>query len=95
MTKAKKKSDVIVESVHFNDSKQHVLKTLFDSDEAPELKSVGYVKLPGTRSFVSYVITSKGREILKIEVNEPNLRLIAEDEAKISFVNLFEEEEEK
>lgn len=90
MSKQKKLSDVIHESIKVEgSSKEHALKTLFNDDEAPEITSIGYMKIPGSNRYISYVITSQGKEILKIEVSEPDFRAIAEDEAKINFVNCF------
>lgn len=63
--------------VNFNDGKSHVLEALFKAGNAPILKSVGYVCLKG--NFVGYKITSKGDTILSVEVNEPNIRPIAEE----------------
>lgn len=66
-------------------------QALFEGDPAkiPTLKSVGYCQMPGTNTFVSYKILSKGGKILKIECEEPNLRPIAEESAKIAFVSTF------
>lgn len=73
------------------EGKKNVLCQLFDGDPAkiPVLRSVGYAEVPGTNTFIAYTIHSKGREIVKIEVEEPNLRAIAEESAKIFFVNTF------
>lgn len=73
------------------DDKQHALETLFEgpTEKLPVIKSVGFMKVPGKNSYVSYSISSKGKEILSIEVDEPNLRPIAEESAKILFVDQF------
>jgi len=65
----------------------HILEDLWASNEAPELKAVGYAKVPG--GYVSYTITTKGKDVTKIEVSEPDLRGIADEMAKMSFVNTF------
>ncbi len=72
-------------------NKKHVLQAIFDGDpqEMPELKSVGVIKLASTNTWVDYVITTKGKEVVSIEVGEPNLRQIVEDVAKINFVEQF------
>jgi hypothetical protein len=72
---------------------KHLLEQLIARGEAPEIKAVGYMRLGNQRnSWVSYTITTKGREVLKIEIDEPNMREIAEESAKIAFVeNLMEE----
>lgn len=90
-TKAKA-SDVIEEIMTFDgDSKEHPLKTLFDGspESWPTLFSVGYAQLPDSNKFVSYVITFKGKEMIKMQVSQPDFRQVAEDEAKINFVNKF------
>lgn len=69
------------------DGAKNALETLFDSDEAPILKSVGYVKID--QGWVSYVMTTQGKEVLEITVEEPNLRQIAEETSKINFVETF------
>lgn len=73
-------------------TKEHAVMTLFKGgveETLPLITSVGCVKIPGSRNYASYVITSQGSKILKVEVEEPNLKQIAEDCAKINFVNLF------
>jgi len=72
--------------------KEHALQILFNEKDAPIITSVGFSNLPGTNTYMSYIITSKGTDILNIEVGEPNLKLIAIDEAKISFQTLIENE---
>ena len=62
--------------------------TYFD-DESPELTSVGFTRLPNTNTYVSYTVHSKGGVITKIVCDEPNLKIVAEETAKISFVNYF------
>lgn len=92
MSKPSKKApkDIVKPVVDFGpDAKQNALVELFQQETPPELKSVGYAKVPGTNRFVSYIIISKGTEVLSIEVSEPDLRAIAEDDAKINFVNSF------
>jgi hypothetical protein len=92
MAKPKKTSDVIQEAVTFvGSTKEHALKALFDGEpeSIPTITSIGYMGLPGTNKFVSYIIKSKGKEILSIEVSEPDLRPVAEDDSKINFVNCF------
>jgi len=87
-----KKSDVIQEPMSFVGQPQdHILKIMFDGldEKIPEIKSIGYTSLPGTNRFFSYIITSKGREILKIEVLEPDFKAIAMDQTKVNF-EIFE-----
>lgn len=67
----------------------HPLVDAFKNPEnLPTLKSVGYCRIP--EGWISYVITTKGKEVLSIDVEEPNiLRPIAEESAKIAFVSNF------
>lgn len=81
----------IIPSIQVIGGPKNALQNLFEGDheKLPILKSVGYGQIPGTNTFVAYTIHSKGQNILKIEVEEPNLRPIAEESAKIFFVNNF------
>lgn len=64
-------------------------------EDLPEIKTVGIARVaPLSKDFVSVVITTKGDKVLKMEVSEPNLKAIAIDEAKISFVETFLNEAE-
>jgi hypothetical protein len=93
--KESKAADFIRPAIRSNGEK-HVLEEIFEGDEdaMPTLKSVGFVKLkPGSTSWVSYTLITKGKEVLSMEVDEPNLRDIAEESAKIAFVSAFTEEE--
>lgn len=93
MSKVKEKASVVVKpSIKFEgDTATHPLAALFDgkSELMPEVKSIGYMRLPDTNLFVSFVMISKGREIISVEVEQPNLRAIAEESAKIAFVTQF------
>jgi hypothetical protein len=75
------------------DGEKHILEEMFESGDAPEMKSVGYMQIGnGAHSWVSYVITTRGTEVLKIEVDQPNMRPIAEESAKIGFTtNLMDQ----
>lgn len=81
----------IVPSIEVVGGKKHALIGMFDGDHAnlPVLKSVGCGRVPGTNTYLAYTIHSKGSNIIKIEVEEPNIRPIAEESAKIFFVNTF------
>lgn len=88
MSKSKKVK--VEQSIHFiGVDKKHVLETILESKDAPEIVSVGTVKIPDTNQYVSFTLTTKGNKVVKFEVGEPNIKLIAEDEAKIAFVNNF------
>lgn len=68
---------------------KHILEEILEEtpEDLPTIKSVGYAKVGS--NWVSYVVTSKGRQVLAIEVSDPDMRQIAEEQAKISFVELF------
>ena len=82
-----KKMSSIVKPLIRDGNHQHALEKLFDGPEVPMLKSIGYASLGPGEQWVSYVITSRGRDIISIEVAEPNMRAIAEEASKINFVN--------
>ena len=64
-------------------------------DKEPELTAVGYVKIPNSNTYASYTITIKGEKVTKIVCDEPNLKAIAEESAKISFINNFVDKDEE
>lgn len=73
---------------------KHLLEEMHEEGEMPVLKSVGYTKLGGGKhSWVSYTMTTKGKEVLSIEIDEPNMRAIAEESAKTAFVTNFQDQE--
>lgn len=71
--------------------KPHVMEQMFESDTMPTLKSVGFAKLEGTNTYVAFTLTTKGKDVLLIEVEEPNLRQIAEESAKLNFMTQIAE----
>jgi len=78
------------------EGEKHVLESLFDGDPAklPIIKAVGYMPIrEGSSGWVSYTITTRGREVMLIEVDEPNIRVIAEESAKVAFVTTFIDQE--
>ncbi len=80
-----KKKNLVQPSVKFGDEENPIIPVFEDL----EIKSIGMVRLPNKNTFASYVITSKGDKVLKIEVDEPNLRDITEECAKTHFVSNF------
>ena len=73
------------------------MEELFETspDQMPTLKAVGFYRInPLKNEWMSYTVTFKGAEVLDIEVGEPNLKQIAEDEAKINFVTKISDIEE-
>lgn len=90
-TKEPTQESFITPLIRFGDEK-HLLEQIMETDKKniPTMKSVGYMSLKeGSSSWVSYVITTRGKEVLNIEISEPDLRAIAEESAKISFVEQF------
>ncbi len=82
--------EIVRPTVFFEGDQEHALKKLFKDDSAPVLKSVGYARLPGLEgqhaAYVAYTLTTQGEKVLNIEVEQPNLRGIAEEAAKTAFV---------
>lgn len=89
MAKTSKKESVVQPIIRIENDKEHIMATLLDSKSAPEVKSVGVFHVPGTNNYVSFTMITKGNEVISIEVDEPNLRAIAEESAKINFVQTF------
>lgn len=72
----------------------HPLDKLINSEDAPEIRSVGFMRISeASNTWISYVMITKGNKVIKVEVDEPNLRVIAEESAKIQFVQLFIDQE--
>ncbi len=66
---------------------KHLLEKMWADGDTPEIKAVGYMRLGKEKhSWVSYTITTRGTAVTKIEIDEPNMREIAEESAKIAFV---------
>lgn len=80
-----KKKSFVEPTVRFGEEANPIVPIFEDL----EVKSIGYMRIPNKNTFASYVITSKGDKVLKIEVDEPNLRQIAEESAKTHFVSHF------
>jgi hypothetical protein len=95
-------------SIIFEGDELHPLQEILSSDPKnwPEIKAVGYMRLPrvydrkatnkvkDTGNFVSYIITIRGAEVVSIDVEQPDLRAIAEEATKIAFVDQFMQSEE-
>ena len=93
-----KSENVIVPSVKIN-GEVHEMEKMFnelDISKLPILTSVGMIKLDNNRrnQYVSFVMTSQGSKVLKIEVDEPNLYAIAVDATKQSIMTRVIETEE-
>ena len=86
----------VVQPLIRSNGEKHILEEMFEDPLAdmPVMKAIGYMSLKyGPNSWVSYTVTFKGDKVLKIEVDEPNLRPIAEESAKIAFVEQFIDQE--
>lgn len=86
---------VIKPTIRVN-GENHILEDLLTGPEEkmPVLTSVGYCRVgTGIHSWVSYKITTQGEKVLSIEVDEPNMRAIAEESAKGMFVTSFIDQE--
>jgi len=97
MAKSNKKEEVqpLVQPIIRVEGEQNVFEELEAAGELPIITSIGYSRIaPNSRDYVSYVIKSRGREVLSIEVSEPNARLIAVDDAKLNFMTQFEDSDE-
>lgn len=88
MAKKQAKQFEVTPSIVVEGAPSHPMNEIINSDEQV-IKAIGMVKIPNTNTFVPYVLHIKGTEVVKCEVEEPNLRGIAEESAKINFVNIF------
>lgn len=87
--KAKENATFIKPAIRVN-GQDHVIETLFKQGKTPKFAAVGVSQLePGKNSWVSYLLEIVGDKVVSMEVGEPNLRAIAEEEAKIGFVTKF------
>lgn len=82
----------IERSVQFDTETPHPLLTAMSAEDIealPELTAVGIYKVPDSPYYVSFKIKSKGGLVTHLKVEEPNIRQVAEESAKIDFVNEF------
>lgn len=91
MARPKKLKESLIQPSVIEDGHPHVFEKIWDGDQSkmPVLKSIGYVRLPNTNQWVSYILTSKGKDVLSIEADSPNDRLVAEDATRVNFVSQF------
>lgn len=93
-TKAKADLPEINPEIRCN-GEAHAIETMFKEGRFPLIKCVGMTRISeNSNSWVSCDMEIVGGEIKKINVGEPNLKLIALDEAKVTFVTKFMGEEE-
>lgn len=75
------------------EGQKHDLEKMYEEapDDMPEMKAVGFMHLDKGRrhAWISYTMTVKGDRVIKMEVSEPDMQAIAEENAKIEFVNCF------
>ena len=91
MSKATKKSVQVESSIKVDNSQSDDSKvnSVFNSENPPTIRAVGCAQIPGSNQWVSHIVYIQGDKVIKVEAGVPNLRLIAEEEAKCNFVNLF------
>ncbi len=80
-----KDTSYVEPSMNFDEKHKNEFVEYVKEDE-PELKAVGYARVPGTNNYAAFVITFKGNQISKMSVDEPNILRVAEDAAKGLFV---------
>lgn len=87
---SKNKTKLVDTLVKIEGAPLHAFEAAEDNGELPILTAVGMARIsPDSNDFVSYTLQTKGKEVLSMEVSEPNLRAIVQDEAKINFVQEF------
>lgn len=75
------------------DGEDHILEEMERDGEMPVLTAVGYAQLvEDKRMWVSYTVRFQGDKVLSIDVSEPDFKLIAEDSAKVAFVQELDDE---
>jgi len=75
----------------------HPLEDMWIDGNFPELKAVGCCPMKCGENaagnpimrWMSYTMTTKGPNVTKIEISEPDIKAIAEETAKIAFVTHF------
>lgn len=90
-------SPSIVKPLIRDRDKKHALEVMFEGkpERLPVLTSIGFAPIGPGNAWVNYVMKSRGKEIIEVEVSEPNLRQIAEDGAKVDFTLNFLDQEYK
>lgn len=74
-------------ALRFNGEKNPAEVAILESKEAPIVKSIGVMKTK--EGYISFILTSQGGEVLKVEPGQPNLKGVAIGEAKINFEDTF------
>lgn len=54
--------------------------------EEMDFKAVGYAQIPGTNTWVSFVVDVEANGTVTVTASEPNLKAIAMEAAKIDFI---------
>lgn len=93
MSKAKKteplaKKSIVKPSILI-EGDPHPLQKLEELGKLPELTAIGFTRLHDGKqhNWVSYVVKFQGDKVLSLEVDEPNMKGIAEEATKINFMN--------
>ena len=84
-----KGKNIVTPAVRFEGDELNILESFFEGPEEdrPALKSIGFWKLPTGGRYISYVLTSKGEKIIKIDdVSEPDTLAVVIENAKRAFV---------
>ncbi len=65
---------------------KHIFQELFEENELPTIRTIGLVRVnPNSKDWVALTIEIKGDRVITMEVSEPNMKLIAMDDAKMRF----------
>jgi hypothetical protein len=87
---SKKSTGLVIEPSIRNNEETHIFEDMAKDGELPEMKAIGFKKVgKGAAAWVSYTVHFKGSEVTKIECDEPDLKDIAESNAKVAFVTNF------
>lgn len=82
----------IIRTMTFEGQPPHAAECLFTED-GPEVVSIGFTRVPETPYYVHYKIISKGGAIVRVELDEQNIKRVVEETSKIAFVKEFVDKE--
>lgn len=68
---------------------KHPMQDLVEGKNCPVIVSVGILRVPETNTYMSYAIHTQGLKVIKVEVEEPNVKGIAVESCKCEFVSRF------
>lgn len=76
-------SEIVKPELTFAGDPDHPLKAMFaEGTDLPVIRTAGLLQIPNTRKFVSFTLKTQGDKVIAIEVDVPDQRLIAIDNAK-------------